>query len=73
MDAKLEGLSCPHKHTLQCPSLFPHCLMSKTQVLYFITENKILHIILEQGMLHSRTVSLDVTQLLYTALVITKY
>lgn len=74
MDAKLEGFSrFPHKYTLQGLSLFAHCLKSKTQVLHFIIENKIFHITPELGMLSSRTMFLDVTQLMHTALFSTEY
>lgn len=66
-------LSFSSQNTLQCPSLFAHCLKSETQVLHFIIENKIFHITPELGMLSSRTMFLDVTQLMYTALFSTEY
>lgn len=57
----------------KCLSLFAQCLKNETQVLCFIIENKILHIIPELGMLSSRTMFLDVTQLTYTAILSREY
>jgi len=74
MDTKLEGFFCfPQKYALQCPPLFAHCLKSKTQVLHFIVENKIFHIIPELGMPGSTAMFLDLTQLMYTAIFSTQY